>query len=278
VKYAAPDWTSITAEAKDLTLRMLEKNPALRISAKEALDHPWFTLEQTGHSKLSMAEENMLKYCNDARFNMGMIKPAFGFVLGFIGNDSSDSPRSSGSSSGWDSGEIIDLNQPFDKYKLQMFNKEESIGREVELVPRDGEDETANFLEDEISENSNSISNRASSSLNKSLVPSVSLTKHWNPIPKSGLQSTEVISTSLKSASLKKKPRKSFDYEQNDFLLQLINVQNKERYNGSEKEVLNNFSKTTSVLVPPKANSPEKSSRVLKNIFEVLNSSRKTTM
>ena len=36
-------WSHISNEGKDLVHRMVEKDPAIRISAKDALNHPWFT-------------------------------------------------------------------------------------------------------------------------------------------------------------------------------------------------------------------------------------------
>lgn len=36
-----PEWDDISAEAKDLVKRMLEYDPAKRISAKDALQHKW---------------------------------------------------------------------------------------------------------------------------------------------------------------------------------------------------------------------------------------------
>lgn len=40
-KWVGPDWDEISAEAKDLIKLMLEKDPKKRISAKDALQHPW---------------------------------------------------------------------------------------------------------------------------------------------------------------------------------------------------------------------------------------------
>lgn len=37
------DWTTISDSAKDLVKKMLEKDPAQRISAQQCLEHPWFT-------------------------------------------------------------------------------------------------------------------------------------------------------------------------------------------------------------------------------------------
>ena len=259
------DWANITAEGKDLTFRMLERNPRLRISAKEALDHPWFTLEQTGHSKLSMAEENMLKYCNGGRFNVEKIKPVFGCVSVFAGNDSSDSPASSGSSPDWDSSENADLSQPCNKLKL-MFNNEEGISKEIELFPRHVNDEIANFHENEISEVSEigeSISNNVSSPLNKSFVPSVFLAKHWSPKPKPRLQSIKEISSTIK-------PRRSFGYKQDHLQLQPFKIQKKEPLNDSslaKEEALDNL-----------APIGETSYGILKSVLEVFSPLRKITM
>lgn len=35
-------WDNVSAEAIDLIKRLLDKNPLTRISAAEALGHPWF--------------------------------------------------------------------------------------------------------------------------------------------------------------------------------------------------------------------------------------------
>jgi calcium-dependent protein kinase len=42
VQYPPKYWDKISAEAKDLVGKMLNKDPRLRINAKEALQHPWF--------------------------------------------------------------------------------------------------------------------------------------------------------------------------------------------------------------------------------------------
>ncbi len=41
------DWDIISLEAKDLIGRMLQKEPACRISAIDALNHPWFALSHS---------------------------------------------------------------------------------------------------------------------------------------------------------------------------------------------------------------------------------------
>jgi calcium-dependent protein kinase len=41
--FPSPEWDCISAEAKELIGRMLTFDPELRISAQEALAHPWIT-------------------------------------------------------------------------------------------------------------------------------------------------------------------------------------------------------------------------------------------
>lgn len=81
IKFNDKEWSQISPEGKDLTMMMLEKNPKLRLSAKEAMNHPWFTLEHFGANKLSIAQANINKYCNERYFNMEDIKPEFGSIV-----------------------------------------------------------------------------------------------------------------------------------------------------------------------------------------------------
>jgi serine/threonine protein kinase len=46
VEYPQKYWDKISDKAKDLVSRMLEKDPNARISAEEALEHPWFTQDE----------------------------------------------------------------------------------------------------------------------------------------------------------------------------------------------------------------------------------------
>lgn len=80
IRFDGPAWNCVTSEAKDLAKKLLQKNPRLRLSAREALSHPWFTLEFAGSCTLSLAEENMSKYCNRGYFNLESIKPDFSTV------------------------------------------------------------------------------------------------------------------------------------------------------------------------------------------------------
>ena len=47
VDYPARSWDKISAKAKDLVARMLDKNRLTRITAAEALKHPWFHQDET---------------------------------------------------------------------------------------------------------------------------------------------------------------------------------------------------------------------------------------
>lgn len=49
VHYPKAVWSNISPAARDLVSRMLDRNPASRISAQEALAHPWF-VEMLGYS------------------------------------------------------------------------------------------------------------------------------------------------------------------------------------------------------------------------------------
>ena len=80
IEFENPIWSRISNEGKDLTKKLLAKLPELRISAKEALSHPWFTLENTDTHSLTISELNMNKYCNKRYFNVESIKPDFSKV------------------------------------------------------------------------------------------------------------------------------------------------------------------------------------------------------
>lgn len=41
LQYPSPEWDTVTPEAKNLINSMLTVNPAKRITAAEALKHPW---------------------------------------------------------------------------------------------------------------------------------------------------------------------------------------------------------------------------------------------
>lgn len=90
-------WKAITSEAKDLVTKMLAKNPEERISAKEALKHPWLQLDFAKNNILTSVQENIKKYNNTNRFNMKKIKPEFSMLtctplLNGRGNEDHQSP------------------------------------------------------------------------------------------------------------------------------------------------------------------------------------------
>lgn len=75
------NWKCISAEARDLVSKMVVKDPANRITAKDALMHPWFNIDHSGSCALSNAQENMKKYNDKNRFNMEKMKPEFSMVM-----------------------------------------------------------------------------------------------------------------------------------------------------------------------------------------------------
>lgn len=40
-QFPSPEWDTVTPEAKDLINKMLTINPAKRVTATDALKHPW---------------------------------------------------------------------------------------------------------------------------------------------------------------------------------------------------------------------------------------------
>ena len=80
IVFAESQWENVSPEGRDLAKQMLAKNPEDRISAKSALNHPWFTLENISASFLSSAQENMKKYNDENRFNVEKIKPEFSMI------------------------------------------------------------------------------------------------------------------------------------------------------------------------------------------------------
>lgn len=44
MQYPSPDWDSVTPEAKDLINKMLKIDVSKRITAAEALQHPWINV------------------------------------------------------------------------------------------------------------------------------------------------------------------------------------------------------------------------------------------
>ena len=61
-----PQWNGVSAQAKDLIERMLTVNPAKRITAAEALQHPWLT-SFVGSARLSLAKRSMSDFNSQRR-------------------------------------------------------------------------------------------------------------------------------------------------------------------------------------------------------------------
>lgn len=80
IEFNSQIWANISSEGKDLTQKMVNKDPSLRISVKEALEHPWFTMETIGSTSLSMPEINIKKYFDKKCFNVESIKPDFNSI------------------------------------------------------------------------------------------------------------------------------------------------------------------------------------------------------
>lgn len=59
VQFPPKYWDKISGEAKDLVIKMLNKDPRQRINAKEALNHPWFTNENPNENVLMGVSENI---------------------------------------------------------------------------------------------------------------------------------------------------------------------------------------------------------------------------
>eukprot|EP00835_Amoeboradix_gromovi_P002255 NODE_123_length_18841_cov_0.279693.p12 type:complete len:123 gc:universal NODE_123_length_18841_cov_0.279693:15218-15586(+) len=47
-EFDAEYWGHVSKDAKDLILRLLDKDPQTRITMKEALEHPWITSKDKG--------------------------------------------------------------------------------------------------------------------------------------------------------------------------------------------------------------------------------------
>ncbi|KAG8519448.1 Calcium/calmodulin-dependent protein kinase type II subunit delta, partial [Galemys pyrenaicus] len=54
--FPSPEWDTVTPEAKDLINKMLTINPAKRITASEALKHPWICQRSTVASMMHRQE------------------------------------------------------------------------------------------------------------------------------------------------------------------------------------------------------------------------------
>ena len=53
-------WKEISTEAKDLITKLLDLNPITRLSAKEALEHKWFIMNENRNEHLNISNESLM--------------------------------------------------------------------------------------------------------------------------------------------------------------------------------------------------------------------------
>lgn len=58
---SSPAWEKLTAEAKDFIVKLLHTDPFQRLTAKEALEHPWLAKTALHLATNSIANEEELK-------------------------------------------------------------------------------------------------------------------------------------------------------------------------------------------------------------------------
>lgn len=63
LKFPSPEWDTVTPEAKDLINKMLTINPAKRITASEALKHPWICVSNFHSFNTITWQANQLVVC-----------------------------------------------------------------------------------------------------------------------------------------------------------------------------------------------------------------------
>uniref|UniRef100_A0A2I3S680 calcium/calmodulin-dependent protein kinase n=1 Tax=Pan troglodytes TaxID=9598 RepID=A0A2I3S680_PANTR len=92
--FPSPEWDTVTPEAKNLINQMLTINPAKRITAHEALKHPWVCQRSTVASMMHRQETvECLKKFNARRKLKGAILTTMLATRNFSGDSSSLSPQ-----------------------------------------------------------------------------------------------------------------------------------------------------------------------------------------
>lgn len=88
LSFDSPEWENISEFAKDLLTKILEKDPEKRLSAKDALLHPWI---QNGHSQYLLTRtitdsgiKNLLKF----RFHVKLRHAVLEFIISHFCNSS----------------------------------------------------------------------------------------------------------------------------------------------------------------------------------------------
>jgi len=76
IKLDSEEWQEISHEAKDLILKMLERNPEARISAEKALQHPWIKNKKNSladHDDNNNIFKNVRKFTQKQKFQEAVI-------------------------------------------------------------------------------------------------------------------------------------------------------------------------------------------------------------
>ena len=82
VTFPEKQWHNVSQEAKSLILKMLEKNPQSRYTAKECLDHPWF--QHNGDTSSPPLDVNMLKRLKNYKQPTRFKQEILGIVVKFL--------------------------------------------------------------------------------------------------------------------------------------------------------------------------------------------------
>jgi len=180
IQFENPIWSRISNEGKDLTKKLLAKLPELRISAKEALSHPWFTLENTDTHSLTISEVNMNKYFNKKYFNVESIKPDFSKVKFIPFRTLNETKQEPCDLSLYKTTSRVNIKRKSKFYEEAKDDSNNKIKEKFALnMKEDNEfwfnlppcvDESANFAESDISEKNDRSSVKVCSFPNESLM------------------------------------------------------------------------------------------------------------
>ena len=91
MRFEALGWETVSDEAKDFVARLLEKDPAGRMTAKDALKHPWLINYASGTkigNKLGVGmrmEKFKAKFNNAMNYSSDTISKVGGWVESFLG-------------------------------------------------------------------------------------------------------------------------------------------------------------------------------------------------
>lgn len=89
MKCLEPSWNPIDEEAKDLLKRMLTKDPVARITAAEAVKHPWFKKYESSSSSKEEQNDNLIQSLRNLK-NFGAETVLQKAVLAYIASQEID--------------------------------------------------------------------------------------------------------------------------------------------------------------------------------------------